>query len=644
MALYEDGDSLTAQQQLRQLAHKYPRSKTVLLILLEVSQEIQDWRTFAYYSEQLLPLERGEDRADTLNNLVYAYTQLSYPALAWYYAKELVIQHPDFEQVGQVRSFVEVTEPILLQEVEETMDAIVFTQDEKIELMVLHDRVRFLLESGYPEDAIQTAEALLDKVPDMIPILNNLSLSQFLAGDVERAISTAEKVITQDPDNFHALGNLVRYYFLTAQFDQAQAYAKRLQQITGDNPDLELKKAEAFAFLGDDEGVWAAYERAKKKDGELPPLLLHLAAAASYRLGDEKTAWRLWREAVKLAPSLGMAQECLDEKRLPVGERDVPWYWPFQYWFSQDFRELLERHLGKNVRRLNEKGVKRVMTALLAERPYLPQLFPHLLRRGDRRTREFVKTFIQIVETPEMLQTLYDFARSRYGADDLRMEAIQFISQNYPAMLPENKQVAMWVNGRQTELIMLDFEITDEIEWVEGVSEEILEKHEVAFDLLMNDDPEAADTLLHEIIAEAPEYKSAYNHLAVVYEQQGRQEEARALVEQTHARFPDYLFARVAMARMMAGEKKLEEARKLLEPVLRRQRLHISEFRALASAQMDIAIGNNQAEVARTWLEMWRQIEEGNPELIHWEMRIEGSGQLLQGLKKLADRSRSKRR
>lgn len=372
MELYEEGDPVAARQQLLQLAHKHPRSKPILLALLEVSEEMQDWNTYAYYSEQLLPFERGQDRAETLNNLVYTYTQLLYPALAWKYAKELMTQHTDFEHIKQVRSFVEMTEPILLQEVEEIMPTVVFTQDEMIELMVLNDRVRYLLESGYPKDAIQAAEALLEQVPDIVPILNNLSLSQFMVGDVEQAITTAQKVIKQDPDNFHALGNLVRFYFLTAQFDQAQAYAKRLQQINSDNLDLELKKAEAFAFLGDDEQVWAAYEQAKKKYSELSPLLLHLAAVASYRLGDEKTAWRLWREAVKLAPSLDMAQESLGEKRLPVGERDVPWYWPFQYWFPQDFGKLLEMHFGKTVHRISEKGIERAMKSLLADRPYLP--------------------------------------------------------------------------------------------------------------------------------------------------------------------------------------------------------------------------------------------------------------------------------
>ena len=114
MELYEEGDPLTARNQLLELARKNPRSQTVLLAILEVSQEMQDWHTFAYYSERLLPLERKLDRAETLNNLVYAYTQLLYPALAFHYAKELVNQHPDFEDVDHAKSFTLMIQEYLI--------------------------------------------------------------------------------------------------------------------------------------------------------------------------------------------------------------------------------------------------------------------------------------------------------------------------------------------------------------------------------------------------------------------------------------------------------------------------------------------------------------------------------------------------
>lgn len=634
MKLCDKGKTDLAQQQLLELVAKHPRSKPVLSALVDVSYTLQNWHNFAFYSEQLLPLERGKEREFTLNNLMAVFTQLFYPGLAWHYARELVAQYPDSEYEEQARSFIKTTEPFLKQETDELMGDLAFTQEEKFKIRVLHDRMRFLTETGHPAEAISIAEQLLEKIPDLAPVLNNLSLSQHMLGDVDQAIATAQKVIARDTDNFHALSNLVRYHFLTAQFDQAQTYAHRLQQIDSDNPDFEPKQAEAFAFLGDDKKVWAAYQRAKTKGHENHPLLLHLAAVASYRLGNEKKAWQLWQQAVELQPEFSMAQESLAEKPLPAGERNVPWYWPLKYWLPQNFRQLfkLGQCMGKDIQRLSAKEIERAMKSLLAEQPYLTKLFPHILEHGDRDARQFILNFTRIVATPELLQLLYDFAQSPHGNDSLRLEAAQFINKDHPAMLPEDRTIPMWIGGKQTELFMMGFQITDEPEWVRGVSEAVMDKHQAAYDLLMDEKPKAAEKLLKEIIAEAPDFYTAYNQLAVAYEKQGRNQEARKLIEEAHERFPDYLFARVGLARMKLKDKELEAARNLLKPLLKRPELHISEFRALVRAEMDIALADNKTETARAWLQIWQQVENDHPELIEWKLRIDGPDKLLTGL------------
>ncbi|NIP32656.1 hypothetical protein GWO25_02010, partial [Candidatus Saccharibacteria bacterium] len=87
------------------------------------------------------------------------------------------------------------------------------------------------------------------------------------------------------------------------------------------------------------------------KGNETNLLILHLAATAFYRLGNEKKAWKLWQQAVKISPSFELAQESLAEQSLPIGERDVPWYWSFGYWFPQDFGQFFVKHLGSDFRR-----------------------------------------------------------------------------------------------------------------------------------------------------------------------------------------------------------------------------------------------------------------------------------------------------
>ncbi|HEX6387404.1 MAG TPA: hypothetical protein VF177_22280 [Anaerolineae bacterium] len=638
MELFEDGHHDEAQARLVQLAQRYPRSKPVLNALLSLYYELQDWASFARYSEQLLPLERGHDRAEVLNNLVFAYTQLMFPALAWQTGKELIAQHPDFPDVDRIKTFVQSAETFLHEQAAELLGTTDLTLEDQMNVLIQHDRVRFYTESGQAEKAITAAESLLEKVPNLIPILNNLSLSHFVAGNTDQAVAAAERVLAQAPDNFHALANLTRYSFLTAQFDAARQYAARLKQVRIDNPDLEPKQAEALAFLGDDEGVRDAYQRAEERYDELPPLLLHLAAAAHYRLGDEKTAWRLWQEVVKREPSFSLAQENLADRHLPVGERDAPWYWSLPYWFSSDFRRGFDQLMDQVGRTKSNKAVESAARALLEKYPYMPRLFPHILDRGDRTARDFVINFTRIAETPELARALYDFALRQYGADDVRMEAMQFVSEHYPELLPEDKKVPMWLQGRQTEVFLMGFEIYHESEPSEDMADEILDMHEEAHDFLLEGEAEEAEQLLRQIIGAAPDFPSAYNQLAVAYQMQDRQEEARALVVETHARFPDYLFARVALARFYSQENRIEEAKDLLDPIMRLNRLHISEFRALAQAQMEIALADGNKDAAHSWLDMWEQVDEDHPDLLKWRMLIEGADSLLRNLQKLTDR------
>jgi tetratricopeptide (TPR) repeat protein len=288
-----------------------------------------------------------------------------------------------------------------------------------------------------------------------------------------------------------------------------------------------------------------------------------------------------------------------------------------------------------SVRGRSSRAITSAARKLLEDYPYVTQLFPHMLERGDHQARKFVINFTGMVETPGSAAALLEFALGQYGSDDLRMEALQLISQEHPERLPEDRKVAIWQHGRRTEIILMDFEIYEEPEPPTDLPDDVIDKFEEAHDLLMDDEPEEAERLLKEVIAAAPDFSSAYNQLAVVYEMQGRREEAQTLVEETHARFPDYLFARVALARMYVLDKRIEEAKELVLPLLQHDRLHVSEFRALAQAQMEIALAEGQKEGARTWLNMWAEVEDDHPDLQKWELRIEGQESMVRRLAKL---------
>jgi Flp pilus assembly protein TadD len=66
-----------------------------------------------------------------------------------------------------------------------------YTPDEIKALRVMYDRTRYLTESGNFAEAVVVAEQFLESVPNVVPVLNNLSMAHFMQGDVAQAIAVA---------------------------------------------------------------------------------------------------------------------------------------------------------------------------------------------------------------------------------------------------------------------------------------------------------------------------------------------------------------------------------------------------------------------------------------------------------------------
>ncbi|MGB0388563.1 MAG: tetratricopeptide repeat protein [Ardenticatenaceae bacterium] len=614
-----------ALELLLKVKRKYPRHPRVLSALADVNIAMKNWQAVAIYSEQLYPMERGDGRATTLNNLMNAYMKLMLPSLAWKTACMLVADHPDFHLIERAENMAQELKPALFEtfgQLDLLSERFGADQDAMLAFMVEHDQMRFLAESNQNQEAILHCQRLLAKVPGFIPALNNMSLAYFNEGNLEKAIEVTQEVLVQEADNYHALANLTRYSFLMGQTDVAWSYATELKGVEDDSSQRWLKQAEALSYLGDDEGVIDAYFEAEPDDLLTSPLFLHLAAAAHYRLEEESKAWQLWQQALRINPSFDMAITSLAERRKEAHERDVGWYWPLNYWLAGDFRRSFLKLSQSEGER--EGAVKKAIQKTLKQYPQLPVLLPHILDRGDPLAKKTMLLLIEAMKTADLAQALVPFGSSRFGTDAQRMKALQILAEHHPDLLPPDRKVSVWINGKQQEIMLLGFQIYSEPE--ETILDD--ETYEVFRDahhyLSKKRDLKRAERLFKKVIKAFPHFPSAYNQLSLVYELQGRYQEARKLVKETHRRFPDYAFASIALARYALQEKRVEEAREYLNPVLDQKELHVSELRALAQAEIEYALATEHKEGARIWLNMWEQVEEDHPDIPNWKARIEG--------------------
>jgi len=607
-----------AREQLQELDRRYPNNGEILSELLNVAYELRDMRTYLDACERLLKLDPTD--ADLTLALAGAYLGNVRPASALATFRRFLEQFPEHERAAEARQ--EIIE--LEAKMGDLLRDLGVAGESALEIAMLHEQTLGLLDQGKYRQGRETAEALLKRYPDFPPALNNIAQSYFAEGNLAQAIATAERVLTKHPDNFHALANMVHYQAMSGNFEQARIFAERLKSVESIAVDSWTRKAEAAAYLGDDQAILDAFHGAEHAGHLKPPLgdplLFHLAAAAHMRLGDERAARQLWQRALAIAPGFGLAKDNLDDLRNPIGERHAPWFFEQGNWITARFVQDLQATLKRFARKTSHKhAIREAMRQFVQQHPEIVALAPVLFDRGDAKSRELVLQIAQITEMPELLAALRDFGLSQRGPDSMRHTALRIASE--AGLLPEGS-VRMWTQGKWQEVMLLNYEINNEPTFhhsaqVETWLVDSIQAEEAG-------DVDRAEKLLRRALQVEPNAPDLLNNMATIYDLRGQHQEADALLHQLLEQHPDYSFPRINLALKCIQRGDLEQAEALLKPLQTRKRFNISEFGYYINAQMELLVARKQPDGARKWLEMWQQMDPENPLVIHWQMRLSG--------------------
>jgi len=613
--LAESGQIGKARAMLEALDQRYARRPEVLTDLINLCIEMNDLQAMRGYGEELLEITPND--ADVMHLLAGAYMVTVMPSLALRTLRRFVERFPEDERTAKARHDIARLEP----QIAEIIANSGLVGEAAEESALLFEQSRSLMDRGQYAKSSQKAEAVLRLYPDFVPAINNLSQMCAIEGHLDDAIQFAERVLVLDEENFHALSNLSRFLFFKGRSEDAQQIAERLKTITSDNPDHWVKQVEAFSYLGDDESVLDIYQKAEEAgyatSEHVAGLFLHLVAVAALRLGRESDARHYWKKALARSPGLEVALANLESLSLPVGERHAPFPFHFNQWVAAlSINELISRTKAIS-KQAGDKALRQSAQQYMRDHPEIEELLPALLDRGDQGARQFVMMIINLVRAPKMLAALRDFALGQRGPDQLRMQAAQVAVEE--GLLPSG-QLRMYMRGGWSDVMLLGFQIHgDPDEDLPPKAERLMAK---AFAALRENNPQEAETLLKQVLEIIPDLPGALNNLALAYEQQGRQEEAHALIQEVHARFPEYFFGIVAVAHLAIAAGDTERAESLLQSLLGTKRLHYTEFEALCNAQIELCLAQKKRDAARSWLGMWKKIESDDPRIEAWDRQL----------------------
>ena len=601
---------MEARRELIALCQRYPNRPEPLSWLVHVCQALEDHGELQHACERLLRLE-PRDRDVTLL-LAGSSLASGRAATARRVFQRFLAQWPDDPVAEKVREELRGIEG----HIRTYLECYGLPDEQMWELADQHELVQTLIARHQPQRAREAAEKLLAWQPDFVPGWNNLSLALFYLGDVAGAVAASRRVLETEPENYQALSNLIRCLALSDRREEALELVARLKAAQSDNVDLFVKKAEALSILSDDEGLlklFAEAESSRPLHLSQDASLLHYAATAAARLGDETRADELWRRALKLDPGLQTARENLDDLAEPPEQREGPWSFSLPNLCPQAWLERLRPRQGRAGREAFRGQLRRA----LEQNPQIIAAAPAALEVGDPLTRDLFIGLAADTGASQLLESLKTFALGQRGSYGSRTRALQFL--NRKGLLPPGP-VRMWHNGQWREIEMLSFEISGEARTAH--SPDVTRLADEARAAMNRGEFEASERLWRQALELEPDKPDLLNNLATAIRQQGQKDEANALLDDLLRQHPDYLFARVNGAHRLVDEGKFEEAHELLKPLQKRGHLHLSEFFALAGAWINVLVSQGKPEGARPWMAMWEQIAPEDPQLRYWRIRV----------------------
>jgi tetratricopeptide (TPR) repeat protein len=500
-------------------------------------------------------------------------------------------------------------------------------------ILLLHDEINLHLQRGKFDKVCDAATRLLAICPTFAPALNNRSEAHFRSARYAEAIADSRRVLEFDATNYHALANLTRYLFLSGRFDEAYATADSLKACVSHDSDAFVKKAETFAILGDWEAVLRAVHAGESvwaECGGTPGLAEHLAGVALANLGDLAAARKHWRRAADAPDAVDWADENRKDSQRPLGKRHGPWAFPLEHWIPRGVVEELVESVTRSPRR---GTVTDIVKRHFERHPQLELLAETLVEQGDPSACEMLIRLAPLVERPAIFAALKKFALGRRGIDDLRMQALMTLSQ---AGFVEG-QVDMWRNGALHPVGLMSQELY--CEPTGDVPPEVNDLMLSAWDAIHDGRGAAAEQLLDDGLRLRPDDVSMQFNRAVAIGLQGRRDEALAIVRQIHRDCPDYVFARTHLADECIANGNVAEAKTLLAPVTKQQRLHVSEYAAWCSANINLALAEGNRDAARSLLKSWEQVDPDDQRIKIWKGRVKGVRGLRSRLSRLIGQS-----
>lgn len=158
---------------------------------------------------------------------------------------------------------------------------------------------RALLKTGRVDEALSTAEGLVEQGPGHIPSLTLLGELYSSKGEYKKAADMYEKVIKLDPSNVESYMLLSHLYSISREYGKSLKMLKTAIELDPDNSVLKYYMGRIYVELQDYDEAIKILEKAKKSGMRFLPVYFFLGLSYE-QTGDFTRAIEIYEEAVSL--------------------------------------------------------------------------------------------------------------------------------------------------------------------------------------------------------------------------------------------------------------------------------------------------------------------------------------------------------
>ncbi len=428
-------------------------------------------------------------------------------------------------------------------------ELLVLLDEEKLDkgFRLLQKGLRVMHRGKYKK-AIPIFRQALETAPVINSIANNLALCLLITGNLADAIQVQKESLETDilPNPF-GLINLATFHYIEGDVFSSRRLLKQALNSEIPSEDSCIKVCEMLARCKRHRDI---LDFVSKTEWNNHPKVCFYTGIAAANLGDLKRAKKdLQRVPIRHYKAF-MARRYLNHLRDNTAPHTVRGDWPYLLPL-----EIYPFSPNKNATDAELKT--------WGERAVCVEYCEALLNETMDDPLDTIKLLAGL-KHPDATELLWTVAKGTFGADALRLEALNALKMKGVDLDEENE---IFLEGKYEKIACQYTSLNADFIFGEPLPKKLDKLYIKAVISLQSNRPDwkFIDTTFQKIISEKPDfYPARFNHATGLIRRH-RRDEGEPIIREVIEKQPEYLFARSALIQILLADDNAEAAKELIE-------------------------------------------------------------------------------